>query len=46
MRLPKSLVHVGLIVAFFLGQLLIWNDRRVERSGKHTEKIIGSEKLA
>ena len=46
MRLPKSLVYAGLVVAYVIGKFLIWNDRRVEKSSKPIEKPLGGEKLA
>ena len=45
MRLPKVLVYASLIVAFVMGQLLVWNDKRVVRSQKLSAKPLG-EKLA
>ena len=46
MRLPKTLVYAGLIIAFVIGQILIWNDKRVNRSRLLSAESMGSEKLA
>lgn len=46
MRIPRTLVHAGLIVAFVMGQVIVWNDKRMDRSEKLSSKSIGSEKLA
>lgn len=47
MRLPKTLVHAGLIVAFVMGQVIVWNDKRMDgRSEKLSSESLGGEKLA
>lgn len=46
MRLPKSLVYSGLLVAYVIGKLLLWNDHRLEKSSKLVNKPFGGEKLA
>jgi len=46
MRLPKSLVYSGLLVACVIGKLLLWNDQRLEKSSKQIDKPFGGEKLA
>lgn len=46
MRLPRMVVYAGLLVAFAMGQVLLWNEKRSERPKKMADDSIGSEKLA